>query len=99
MKYVKINQRKIGEDYPPYIVAEISANHNGELKKAFDEGGLAANYAQYAYIIALMTGSFVVVLLINTLWNRLIPRITNWRKIDYFEAMGIMTIILLLSYI
>ena len=72
---------------------------NGELKKAFDEGGLAANYAQYAYIIALMTGSFVVVLLINTLWNRLIPQITNWRKIDYFEAMGIMTIILLFSYI
>jgi hypothetical protein len=31
---------------------------NGELTKAFDEGGLAANYAQYAYIIALMTGSF-----------------------------------------
>ena len=72
---------------------------NGELKQAFDEGGLAVNYAQYAYIILLMTGSFIVVLLIKTLWNRLIPRITNWRKIDYFEAMGIMTILLLFSYI
>ena len=72
---------------------------NDELKKSFDDGGLAANYAQYAYIIALMAGSFVIVFLIKALWNRLIPRITNWRKIDYFEAMGIMTIILLLSYI
>jgi len=53
---------------------------NGELTKAFDEGGLAANYAQYAYIIALMTGSFVVVLLIKILWNRLIPHIYKLEK-------------------
>ena len=72
---------------------------NDELKKTFNEGGVAANYAQYAYIIVLMAGSFVIVALIKTLWNRLIPQITNWRKINYFEAMGIMTIILLLSYI
>ena len=72
---------------------------NDELKKAFDDGGLAGNYAQYAYIIALMGGSFVIVFLIKAIWNRLIPQITNWREIDYFEAMGIMTIILLLSYI
>ena len=73
--------------------------HELELKESFNEGGIAGDYAQYAYILALMAGSFVIVLLIKALWNRLIPRITNWRKIDYFEAMGIMTIILLLSYI
>ena len=72
---------------------------NDELKKSFNEGGLAGNYAQYAYILVLMAGSFVIVLLIKALWNKIIPRITNWREIDYFEAMGIMTIILLLSYI
>ena len=72
---------------------------NDELKKLFNEGGMAANYAQYVYILVLMAGSFIIVALIKTLWNRLIPRITNWRKINYFEAMGIMTIILLLSYI
>ena len=72
---------------------------NNELKESFNEGGIAGDYAQYAYILALMAGSFVIVLLIKALWNRLIPRITKWRKIDYFEAMGIMTIILLLSYI
>ena len=72
---------------------------NGELTKAFDEGGLAGNYAQYAYLLSLMIGSFFIVLIIKALWNVLIPRIANLRKIDYFEAMGIMTIILLLSYI
>ena len=72
---------------------------NDELKKSFNDGGLAGNYAEYAYIVALMAGSFVVVFLIKALWNKLIPRITNWREIDYFEAMGVMTIILLLSYI
>ena len=72
---------------------------NDELKESFNEGGIAGDYAQYAYILALMAGSFVIVLLIKALWNKLIPQITNWRKIDYFEAMGIMTIILLLSYI
>ena len=30
----EINNRKIGTDYPPYIVAELSANHNGDLDLA-----------------------------------------------------------------
>lgn len=29
-----INGRKIGPDHPPYIVAELSANHNGDLARA-----------------------------------------------------------------
>jgi len=32
---IKINGRKIGSDYPPYIIAEMSANHNGSLDNAF----------------------------------------------------------------
>lgn len=32
---MKINGRKIGKDYPPYIIAEMSANHNGDLARAF----------------------------------------------------------------
>jgi len=31
----EINGRKIGADYPPYIIAEMSANHNGEIDNAY----------------------------------------------------------------
>lgn len=34
MKYIEINGRKIGEDYPPLVIAEIGINHNGSLKVA-----------------------------------------------------------------
>ena len=33
-KLIKIGSRKIGEGYRPFIIAEISANHNGSLSKA-----------------------------------------------------------------
>jgi sialic acid synthase SpsE len=33
---VRIGARKIDYDMPPYIVAEISCNHNGDIKKALD---------------------------------------------------------------
>ena len=31
---IEIDDIKIGENYPPYVVAELSANHNGSLSKA-----------------------------------------------------------------
>lgn len=34
-KYITIDGRKIGSDYPPYIIAELSANHNGDIKRAY----------------------------------------------------------------
>jgi len=36
MKSITIGNRQIGENYPPYIIAELSANHNGVLQKALD---------------------------------------------------------------
>jgi sialic acid synthase SpsE len=33
---VRIGARRIDYDMPPYIVAEISCNHNGDIKKALD---------------------------------------------------------------
>ncbi|WMN61181.1 pseudaminic acid synthase [Pseudoalteromonas xiamenensis] len=34
-KYIQIDGRKIGPDYAPYIIAELSANHNGQIERAF----------------------------------------------------------------
>ncbi|OOV88586.1 pseudaminic acid synthase [Oceanospirillum linum] len=36
MSYIEIDDRKIGQGYQPYILAELSANHNGVLQKALD---------------------------------------------------------------
>lgn len=33
--YISIDGRKIGSDYAPYIIAELSANHNGDINRAF----------------------------------------------------------------
>ena len=33
---VIINGKKIGRKYKPYIIAELSANHNGKIEKAFE---------------------------------------------------------------
>lgn len=32
---MKINNRKIGPNFPPYVIAEMSANHNGNIENAF----------------------------------------------------------------
>lgn len=34
-KFITIDGQKIGSDYPPYIIAELSANHNGDINRAF----------------------------------------------------------------
>ena len=41
MKEISINGRTIGKNFPPYIIAELSANHNGNLEKALKTISLA----------------------------------------------------------
>lgn len=36
MLTIKIAERNIGPGYPPYVIAELSANHNGSIHKAFE---------------------------------------------------------------
>jgi len=33
--FITINNRKIGPNHPPYIIAELSANHNGDINRAY----------------------------------------------------------------
>lgn len=35
VNYIEIAGRKIGPGYPPYIIAELSANHNGDIERAY----------------------------------------------------------------
>lgn len=32
--HIRIGKRKIGQDYPPFVIAEVGINHNGSLEKA-----------------------------------------------------------------
>lgn len=41
-KFITINGTKIGPDFPPYIIAELSANHNGKIEQALKSIEVAA---------------------------------------------------------
>jgi N-acetylneuraminate synthase len=43
MSFITIDGRKIGQNYSPYVIAELSANHNGHLQKALDTISEAKN--------------------------------------------------------
>ena len=36
MYELTIENRKIGEDFPPFVIAEVGINHEGELNKALE---------------------------------------------------------------
>ncbi|WP_352283703.1 pseudaminic acid synthase [Pseudoalteromonas sp. Q18-MNA-CIBAN-0097] len=35
-EFITIDGKKIGPDFPPYIIAELSANHNGDINRAIE---------------------------------------------------------------
>ncbi len=41
MKKIVIEGRSIGDGFPPYVIAEMSANHNGSLERALDTISMA----------------------------------------------------------
>ena len=42
-KFIEIAGRRIGPGYPPYVIAELSANHNGSLEAALELIQVAAD--------------------------------------------------------
>lgn len=41
--FIEINGRKIGADYPPYVICELSGNHNGSLERCLSMVDAAAD--------------------------------------------------------
>ena len=60
----------------------------------FIVAGLASITAKCVVMLLLFLCSLIGVYWINILWNNLLPRITNWKEINYWEAMGITAFIL-----
>lgn len=55
-KYIEIDGVKVGADQPPYIIAELSANHNGDIERAYqimkiakDAGASAIKLQSYTH--------------------------------------------------
>ena len=78
---------------------KVQFHINTEIHQSFIDGGLAGLLGLAAFSFFLFLGAFILVFFIKLLWNNLIPNITNWKKIGYWEAMGVTTIIILLTSI
>ena len=52
-KFIKIGKRKVGENFPCFIIAEASINHNGKVslakKMALEAKKSGADYAKFQY--------------------------------------------------
>lgn len=56
-----INGRKIGPQYPPYIIAELSGNHNGSLDRALESIEVAATMGADAVKIQSYTADTMTI--------------------------------------
>ncbi len=60
-KPVTINGREISPNHPPYIVAEVSANHNGDMQRALDTITMAAECGADAVKIQTYTADTITI--------------------------------------
>ena len=57
---MKIKNKKIGESYPTFFIADIAANHDGNLNKAIDVKQLVV------YVLAQVLGGSAVLFFLKS---------------------------------
>ena len=61
LKELKIKDKKIGPNHPPYLIAEMSANHNGSLEKALETIRIASKCGADAIKIQTYTADTMTI--------------------------------------
>ena len=94
---MKINGREIGPNFPPYIVAEMSANHNGDLKRAIQlineakaAGAHAVKIQTYTADTITINSGFEDFKITQGLWkNRTLYDLYDWAHTpwDWHKAL------------
>jgi len=81
-KSFSINGRQISEEYPPYIIAELSANHNGSLDHALHIMDLAKEAGVDAVKIQTYTADTIT---INSNNSDFVIKKGPWKKKTLYE--------------
>lgn len=58
---ITIDGREIGANRPPYIIAELSANHNGNIERAFESIKVARDHGAHAIKIQTYTADTMTI--------------------------------------
>ena len=58
---ITINGREVGPNTPPYIIAELSANHNGDIERAFETIKAARDQGAHAIKIQTYTADTMTI--------------------------------------